>query len=115
MLRRPPSSSRTDTLFPYRTLFRSSPALQLRPELRRPFATMRKLKAAGIPVVAVMVTGRPLFVNEALNEADAFVTAWLPGFEGAGVADLLFAPKDGTMAIVLQRSEARRGGERGVC
>src|SRR3546814_2926903 len=63
---------------------------------------MRKLKAAGIPVVAVMVTGRPLFVNEALNEADAFVTAWLPGSEGAGVADLLFARKDGTMAFDFQ-------------
>src|SRR3546814_7816204 len=94
MLRRPPSSSRTDTLFPYRTLFRSSPALQLRHELRRPFATMRKLKAAGIPVVAVMVTGRPLFVNEALNEADAFVTAWLPGSEGAAFANWWFPRKE---------------------
>jgi beta-glucosidase len=63
--------------------------LQLRPELRKPFETLRKLKAEGIPVVAVMVTGRPLFVNEALNLADAFVVAWLPGSEGGGVADVL--------------------------
>src|SRR3546814_1993910 len=66
---------------PYAEFQGDIPSLQLRPELRRPFATMRKLKAAGIPVVAVMVTGRPLFVNEALNEADAFVTAWLPRSE----------------------------------
>jgi beta-glucosidase len=65
--------------------------LQLRPELRKPFETMRKLKAAGVPVVAVMITGRPLFVNEALNLADAFVVAWLPGSEGGGVSDVLFA------------------------
>jgi beta-glucosidase len=63
--------------------------LQLRPELRRPFETMQKLKAAGIPVVAVMVTGRPLFVNRALNLSDAFVVAWLPGSEAGGVADVL--------------------------
>jgi len=69
--------------------------LQLRPELRRPIETMRKLKAQGIPVVAVMITGRPLYMNEALNAADAFVTAWLPGSEGAGVADMLFAGSDG--------------------
>ncbi len=79
---------------PYAEFQGDIPSLQLRPELRRPFATMRKLKAAGIPVVAVMITGRPLYVNEALNQSDAFVTAWLPGSEGAGVADLLFAGAD---------------------
>ncbi len=68
--------------------------LQLRPDLRTPFETMRKLKAAGIPVVAVMITGRPLFVNPALNLADAFVVAWLPGSEGAGIADVLVQRKD---------------------
>lgn len=77
-------------------------SLQLRPELRRPYATMRKLKEAGIPVVAVMITGRPLYVNEALNEADAFVTAWLPGSEGGGVADLLFAGRDGAPVFDFQ-------------
>jgi beta-glucosidase len=87
---------------PYAEFQGDIPSLQLRPELRRPFATMRKLKAAGIPVVAVMITGRPLFVNEALNEADAFVTAWLPGAEGGGVADLLFARKDGNVAFDFQ-------------
>jgi beta-glucosidase len=65
-------------------------ALQLRPELRKPLETMRRLKAAGIPVVAVMLTGRPLFTGAELNTADAFVVAWLPGSEGGGVADRLF-------------------------
>ncbi|MEC7161999.1 MAG: glycoside hydrolase family 3 N-terminal domain-containing protein, partial [Pseudomonadota bacterium] len=73
--------------------------LQLRPELRGPIATMRRLKEQGIPVVAVMITGRPLYVNEALNTADAFVAAWLPGSEGAGVADMLFAGADGAPAV----------------
>ncbi|MEG3181193.1 glycoside hydrolase family 3 protein [Sphingomonas sp. LT1P40] len=69
--------------------------LQLRPELRAPFATMQKLKAAGIPVIAVMISGRPLFMNPELNVADAFVAAWLPGSEGGGIADVLIAGKDG--------------------
>ncbi|WP_082467306.1 glycoside hydrolase family 3 protein [Sphingomonas sp. Leaf25] len=69
--------------------------LQLRPEQRGPIETMKKLKAQGIPVVAVMLTGRPLFVNPAINAADAFVVAWLPGSEGAGVSDVLFRQKNG--------------------
>ncbi|MBX9662082.1 glycoside hydrolase family 3 protein [Novosphingobium sp.] len=69
-------------------------SLQLRSDLTGPLATMKALKAQGIPVVAVMLTGRPLFVNPELNAADAFVVAWLPGSEGAGVADVLYG-KDG--------------------
>ncbi len=80
---------------PYAEFQGDLPSLQLRPELRAPWATMARLKAAGVPVVAVMLTGRPLFVNPALNLADAFVVAWLPGSEGEGVADLLVAPPPG--------------------
>src|SRR3546814_7046636 len=35
MIRRPPRSTRTDTLFPYTTLFRSLSVDQTRPSLRR--------------------------------------------------------------------------------
>jgi beta-glucosidase len=38
----------------------------------------------------VLVSGRPLIINDALAQADAVVAAWLPGSEGAGVADVLF-------------------------
>ncbi len=55
-----------------------------------PLATLRSLKARGVPVVSVFVTGRPLWVNPELNASDAFVVAWLPGSEGGGVADVLF-------------------------
>ena len=57
-------------------------------------ATIRTLKAAGVPVVAVFLSGRPLWVNPYLNAADAFVAAWLPGSEGAGVADVLFGKRE---------------------
>ena len=57
-------------------------------------AVMKRLKAQGVPVVAVFLSGRPLWVNPYLNAADAFVAAWLPGSEGAGVADVLFGRRE---------------------
>ena len=57
-------------------------------------AMMKRLKAEGVPVVAVFLSGRPLWVNRHINAADAFVAAWLPGSEGEGVADLLFGKAD---------------------
>ena len=54
-------------------------------------ALLKKLAQSGKPVVTVFVAGRPLFANDVLNRSDAFVMAWLPGSEGGGVADLLFA------------------------
>lgn len=47
-------------------------------------------REAGMPVVSVFLSGRPLWVNPELNDSDAFVAAWLPGSEGGGVADVLF-------------------------
>ncbi|KAF1693596.1 glycoside hydrolase family 3 protein [Pseudoxanthomonas koreensis] len=58
---------------------------------------IRKLKADGIPVVAVFISGRPLWMNREINAADAFVAAWLPGSEGAGVADVLLRKADGSV------------------
>jgi len=60
---------------------------------------MKKLKAQGIPVVAVMLSGRPLYVNPQINAADAFVEAWLPGSEGEGVADVLTGKNDFTAKL----------------
>ena len=80
---------------PYAEFQGDRKSLQLDAELTKPFETMKKLKAQGIPVVAVMITGRPLYVNPALNMADAFVVAWLPGSEGGGLADVLVGDKAG--------------------
>jgi beta-glucosidase len=41
-------------------------------------------------MVVVIVSGRPMFIDAILDEAPAWVAAWLPGSEGAGVADVLF-------------------------
>src|SRR3546814_17850504 len=52
-------------------------------------ATLKKLKAAGMPVVALFLPGRPMFTNPAINAADAFTPGWLPGSPGAGDPDAL--------------------------
>jgi beta-glucosidase len=53
-------------------------------------ALIAKAKASGAPVITVLVSGRPLILDEALGMSDALVAAWLPGTEGQGVADVLF-------------------------
>jgi beta-glucosidase len=52
---------------------------------------LQGFKQAGIPTVSIFISGRPMWVNPELNLSDAFIAAWLPGSEGGGVADVLFA------------------------
>ena len=47
----------------------------LHPPATAELAAMRRLKAAGVPVVAVLLSGRPLYLNPEINAADAFVAA----------------------------------------
>ncbi len=58
---------------------------------------MKKLAEEKIPVVAVLMSGRPLWQNRELNLAQAYVAAWLPGSEGGGITDVLFRKKDGAV------------------
>ncbi|MBY6211317.1 exo 1,3/1,4-beta-D-glucan glucohydrolase [Microbulbifer agarilyticus] len=64
---------------------------------RKDLKLLNKLRSQGIPVVSVFLTGRPLWVNAEINASDAFVVAWLPGSEGAAVADVLFRNSDGSI------------------
>jgi beta-glucosidase len=67
------------------------------------------MKKAGIKVVAVLLSGRPLIINEVLGKCDAFVAAWLPGTEGQGVADVLFGDykPTGKLSVSWPRSMAQ--------
>jgi len=47
-------------------------------------------------VIVIMLSGRPMNVGDELRKWDAFIAAWLPGTEGAGVADVLFGGKSFT-------------------
>jgi beta-glucosidase len=48
------------------------------------------MKAARIPIVVVLVSGRPMIISDVIDYSDAFVAAWLPGTEAQGLADVLF-------------------------
>jgi len=46
--------------------------------------------SSGAPMIVVLLSGRPLIINEVLEQSDAFLAAWLPGTEGNGIADIIF-------------------------
>ncbi|PZT26899.1 1,4-beta-D-glucan glucohydrolase [Stenotrophomonas maltophilia] len=80
---------------PYAEFQGDRPTLAYKPGNETDLALLKRLKADGIPVVAIFLSGRPLWVNREINAADAFVAAWLPGSEGAGIADVLLRGSDG--------------------
>jgi beta-glucosidase len=51
---------------------------------------VKKVKSFGIPVIVILVTGRPVNIRGFFHYADAVLAAWLPGTEGQGIADVLF-------------------------
>jgi len=71
--------------------------------------TIARVAKTGVPVVVVVVSGRPLVLNAALEHADALVAAWLPGTEGDGVADVLFGrhPPAGKLPMSWPRTSAQ--------
>ena len=66
---------------------RKAPELALSEEHRE---LIRRYSDAGVEIVTVLISGRPLLVTEQIGQSAAFVAAWLPGSEGQGVAEVLF-------------------------
>ncbi|MEO7996426.1 MAG: glycoside hydrolase family 3 protein [Gemmatimonadaceae bacterium] len=52
--------------------------------------TITNARTANVPVIVVIISGRPLDITSMLPSASAVLAAWLPGTEGGGVADVLF-------------------------
>ncbi len=84
---------------PYAEMFGDREDLSLSTE---DIAVIDRMKAKGIPVVVVLLSGRPMIINGSLEKSNAFVAAWLPGTEGQGVADVLFG--DANMSGKLPHS-----------
>ena len=57
-------------------------------------------------LIVIVISGRPLVLTDQLSEMDALIAAWLPGSEGAGVADVLFGdyPFSGKLPYTWPRS-----------
>ena len=69
--------------------------LEYQQGVKQDLALLKRLKADGIKVVSIFISGRPMWVNAELNASDAFVAVWLPGSEGVAVADVLFSKTNG--------------------
>ncbi len=80
---------------PYAEGFGDRPNVDYQPGNRTDLPLLKKLKAEGVPVVSVFLSGRPLWVDPEINASDAFVAAWWPGSEGGGVADVLIGDAHG--------------------
>ena len=72
-------------------------------------AAIEKTRSMCDRLVIVLLSGRPLLVTEQVALADAFVAAWLPGTEGAGLADVLLGktPFVGKLSHSWPRSNAQ--------
>lgn len=60
--------------------------------------TLDRVRGKGAPVITLLYSGRPVPANDLINRSDAFIAAWLPGTEGMGLADMILAAADGTIA-----------------
>ena len=91
---------------PYAEFFGDRADLSLTAEDRAAVAAVKKV---GVPVVVVVVSGRPVILGEVADTADAVVAAWLPGSEGQGVADVLFGDHypSGKLSFSWPRSMAQ--------
>src|SRR3546814_11086867 len=107
MIRRPPRSTRTDTLFPYTTLFRSDDQVAVQPARRTAADDLAQhLQRIGVPRLAGIVAGRQIAAPQAR-------LAHLRAVEGDAACRDLRRLFD-ALAYGVCRSEERRVGTEGV-
>jgi len=69
-------------------------------------ALVKSIKAAGKPIIAVIMAGRPLTLINILNDVDALLFAWHPGtMGGSAIAELIFgdAVPSGKLPVTFPR------------
>ena len=88
---------------PYSEMMGDKESLQLD---KKDLKAIENVRKAGVPVVVVMVSGRPLIVEDEIDKWDGLIAAWLPGSEGKGVTDVLFGDYNptGRLSVSWPRS-----------
>ena len=69
-------------------------------------AAIDRIKKAGVPVVVIIVSGRPLIIADELDKWAGLIAAWLPCSEGKGVTDVIFGDYNptGRLSVSWPRS-----------
>ena len=57
---------------------------------KKDLAAIDRIRKVGVPVVVIIVSGRPLIITDELDKWSGLIAAWLPGSEGKGVTDVIF-------------------------
>ncbi len=72
-------------------------------------ALIERVRARCHALVLVLYSGRPLLIADQVDQCDAVIAAWLPGSEGGGVADVLFAevPFNGRLPFTWPRDNSQ--------
>ena len=67
---------------------------------------LKRVKEKNLPYLIILVSGRPLLIEDEIKDCDAFIAVWLPGTEGAGIADVIFGdyPPTGKLSMSWPRS-----------
>ena len=55
---------------------------------------LKAVAGKGVPVVTILYSGRPLYINDVFNLSDSVVSAWLPGTEAGGISDVILHNKN---------------------
>ena len=73
---------------------------------KKDLAAIDRIKKAGVPVVVIIVSGRPLIITDELEKWAGLIAAWLPGSEGKGVTDVIFGDYNptGRLSVSWPRS-----------
>jgi beta-glucosidase len=53
-------------------------------------AVVKRVKAAGVPTVVILLSGRPMILDDFIDDCDVLIAAWLPGTEALGITDVLY-------------------------
>ena len=67
---------------------------------------LKRVKEKNLPYLIILVSGRPMLIEDEIKDCDAFIAVWLPGTEGAGIADVIFGdyPPTGKLSMSWPRS-----------
>ena len=72
--------------YPYAEGYGDSPSIGLSSFDK---SVLEKCYKSGNKLIVIMLSGRPLLIDDHINKWDGFIAAWLPGMAGEGVSDVI--------------------------